>query len=167
MTDRDSQQHGSAMKTLDAFDIGKLLEVLPHRYPFLMIDRVVDIDGYAYGVGIKNITANEPQFQGHFPDMPVMPGVLMLEGMAQTAGALCLNYLAESGQMRNAIRVYLMSIDKARFRKPVIPGDVVRYEVSRKRTRGMVFKYDCVALVGQDKVAEAEVTAMVGEYEAV
>lgn len=166
MTDRDAHEDGSAKQTLDAFEIGKLLEVLPHRYPFLMIDRIVDIDGYAFGAGIKNITVNEPQFQGHFPDMPVMPGVLMLEGMAQTAGALCLNYLAESGQMASAIRVYLMSIDKARFRKPVVPGDVVRYEVTRKRTRGMVFKYDCVALVGADKVAEAEVTAMVGEYEA-
>ena len=106
-------------KTLEAADIAKIMQALPHRYPFLMVDRIRDIDGDNSCVGIKNVTFNEPHFQGHFPGQPVMPGVLLIEGMAQTAGALCV--LAQAARRRPKL-VYFMTIDNAKFRKPVDPG---------------------------------------------
>ena len=102
----------------EAADIRDILRLLPHRYPFLMIDRIVDIHGEDRGVGIKNVTVNEPQFMGHFPDNPVMPGVLLIEGMAQTAGVLCLRRMVATSR-RNTL-LYFLTIDKAKFRKPVI-----------------------------------------------
>src|SRR3990172_6439154 len=107
-------------ETLDAIGISEILSALPHRYPFLMVDRIIGIRSDKQGIGIKNVTANEPQLLGHFPNNPVMPGVLVLEGMAQTAGVLCIRSLPSPGKPS---LVYLLTIDKAKFRKPVVPGD--------------------------------------------
>jgi len=142
--------------TLEAVELDEIMQILPHRYPFLLIDRIVDIDGGKSAVGIKNVTANEPHFQGHFPGKPVMPGVLIIEGMAQTAGAIGIR---ELGLDKPAL-VYFMTIDNAKFRRPVVPGDVLEYHVDLVKKRGMICRYACVAKVGDEKVAEAEVTAM-------
>lgn len=144
-------------RTLESADIMRIMELLPHRYPFLMVDRIVDMLGDESGVGIKNVTSNEPQFMGHFPNQPVMPGVLMIEGMAQTAGALC---VAARGKDNPPKLVYFMTIDRAKFRKPVMPGDRVEYHVKKIRNRGNIWKYDAVALVDGNKVCEAEISAM-------
>ena len=143
--------------TLETVDIQRLLELLPHRYPFLMVDRIVDIDGANSAVGIKNVTINEPHFTGHFPGRTIMPGVLLLEGMAQTAGALSIR----SFKTAKPPIVYLLSIDEARFRKLVVPGDVVEYHIHKLRGRGNVWKFACEAKVGGVKVAEAIITAMI------
>ena len=145
------------IRTLEAADINRIMQALPHRYPFLMVDRIRDIDGDDSCVGVKNVTINEPQFQGHFPKQPVMPGVLLIEGMAQTAGALCV--LAYSGALQPKL-VYFMTIDNAKFRKPVIPGDVVEYHVQKIRRRSNIWKFSAVAKVDGAKVAEAVVSAM-------
>lgn len=142
--------------TLEAVDIQRILEMLPHRYPFLMIDRVIDMDGDESGTGVKNVTVNEPQFMGHFPENPVFPGVLMIEGMAQTAGALCIA-ASEGGEKQPLI--YFMTIDKAKFRKPVRPGDQIHYHVTKLRRRANIWRYGCVATVDGQKVAEAELSA--------
>jgi len=144
-------------KTLEAADIAQVLQALPHRYPFLMVDRIKDIDGDDSGVGIKNVTFNEPHFQGHFPGHPVMPGVLLIEGMAQTAGALCVLAHGLSGPPK---LVYFMTIDKAKFRKPVVPGDTVEYHVRKIRRRSNIWRFAAEAKVSGVKVAEAEVSAM-------
>lgn len=142
---------------LGSADILDLLKALPHRYPFLLVDKLKDIEGDESCTGIKNVTANEPQFMGHFPGQPVMPGVLMLEGMAQTAGALCI--LAKSKDAPPSL-VYLMSIDKAKFRKPVVPGDQIEYKVRKIQSRGSVWKFACSAMVDGKKACEAEISAM-------
>lgn len=144
-------------KTLMSADIARIMKLLPHRYPFLLIDRMVDMDGEESGTAIKNVTINEPFFQGHFPGKPVMPGVLLVEAMAQAAGALVLNHLgdAHAGKL-----VFFMSIDKARFRKPVLPGDVVHFHVKLSNKRAPVWKYWAEAHVDGKKVAEAEIGAM-------
>lgn len=144
-------------KELQVADIQKLLSILPHRYPFLLIDKIVDIDGDNSAIGIKNVTANEPHFQGHFPGHPVMPGVLIIEAMAQTAGAIGILSLGGSTPRL----VYFMTIDNAKFRKPVVPGDVLKIHVTKIKRRGGLAKYACVAMVDSNKVAEAEVTAMI------
>ncbi|MCK5933208.1 MAG: 3-hydroxyacyl-ACP dehydratase FabZ [Fulvimarina manganoxydans] len=143
-------------KALESADIFKILKLLPHRYPFLMVDRIVDIDGDVSAIGVKNVTANEPHFQGHFPDNPVMPGVLIIEGMAQTAGAICT--LSRGGE--TPALVYFMTIDNAKFRKPVLPGDMLEYHVKQSKKRGNIWKFDCLAIVAGTKVAEATVSAM-------
>jgi len=145
------------IRTLEAADINRVMQALPHRYPFLMVDRIRDINGDDSCVGVKNVTINEPHFQGHFPARPVMPGVLLIEGMAQTAGALCV--LAHSGALQPKL-VYFMTIDNAKFRKPVIPGDVVEYHVQKIRRRSNIWKFSAVAWVDGAKVAEAVVSAM-------
>jgi 3-hydroxyacyl-[acyl-carrier-protein] dehydratase len=145
------------IKTLEAADIGKVMQALPHRYPFLMVDRIRDINGDDSCVGIKNVTINEPHFQGHFPGHPVMPGVLLIEGMAQTAGALCVLAQTLTGPPK---LVYFMTIDNAKFRKPVIPGDTVEYHMRKIRRRSNIWKFAGEAWVAGVKVAEAEVTAM-------
>jgi 3-hydroxyacyl-[acyl-carrier-protein] dehydratase len=144
-------------KTLTSADIARIMKLLPHRYPFLLIDKMIDMDGEESGTAIKNVTINEPFFQGHFPGKPVMPGVLLVEAMAQAAGALVLNHLgdAHAGKL-----VFFMSIDKARFRKPVLPGDVVHFHVKLSNKRAPVWKYWAEAHVDGKKVAEAEIGAM-------
>jgi len=147
---------------LPSADILHIMKLLPHRYPFLLIDRIEEMDGDNTAVGIKNVTMNEHFFQGHFPDFPVMPGVLIIEGMAQTAGALCVH--ANNAEDK-PIRVFFMSIDNAKFRKPVLPGDTLHYHVQKVRHRGTVWKFKCEARVDGKRVAEAEIGAMVAEVE--
>ena len=144
-------------RTMETAEIGEILSLLPHRYPFLMIDRVIEIDGDRSGIGIKNVTFNEPHFQGHFPGEPVMPGVLMIEGMAQTAGVLCMH---AEGREKPRL-VYLMTVDRAKFRKPVRPGDVVEYHMKKERQRGSIWRFHGDAMVGDTLVAEADVSAMI------
>lgn len=145
--------------SLDAVGIAKVLKMLPHRYPFLMIDRVTNINGQQSGVGIKNVTINEPQFMGHFPENPVFPGVLLIEGMAQTGGVLCM--LALGAAVPKS--VYFMTIDKAKFRRPVVPGDTVEFHMNLLAQRRMMWWYRGEAKVRGQIVAEAEVGAMISD----
>lgn len=147
-------------ETVGVADIREILRLLPHRYPFVMIDRVTDIRGDEHGIGIKNVTINEPQFLGHFPENPVMPGVLLIEGMAQTAGILCLRLM----QPREARRkVFFLTIDKAKFRKPAVPGDTLEYHVDKIAQRRNMWWYRAEAKVGDVVIAEAEVGAVITE----
>jgi 3-hydroxyacyl-[acyl-carrier-protein] dehydratase len=145
-------------KTLESADIARILKSLPHRYPFLMVDRVTDMRGDEFAIGIKNVTANEPQFTGHFPENPVFPGVLMIEGMAQTAGVLCIC----SGLAGSTTRsVFFLTIDKAKFRKQVVPGDTLEYHMTKITRKKMMWWYRGEARVKGALVAEAEVGAMI------
>jgi 3-hydroxyacyl-[acyl-carrier-protein] dehydratase len=147
-----------ARARLESADILKIMSYLPHRYPFLLVDRIIDIDGDNSCIGIKNVTFNEPQFQGHFPARPLFPGVLIIEGMAQTAGAMCVaSKLAEKARPKE---VYFMTIDKAKFRKPVQPGDIVEYHMKKLNQRRTMWWYRGEAKVNGVIVAEAEVSAM-------
>jgi 3-hydroxyacyl-[acyl-carrier-protein] dehydratase len=148
-----------AVKTLEAADIAAILKMLPHRYPFLLVDRVIDIHGDDRGIGIKNVTANEPHFQGHFPDNPVFPGVLMIEGMAQTAGVLCIATMPASRPRS----VFFLTIDKAKFRKPVVPGDRLEYHMTKIAHRKSMWWYRGEAKVDGQIVAEAELGAMISD----
>ncbi len=145
-------------RELRSADIARLMKLLPHRYPFLMIDRIIEMDGDQSAIGVKAVTINEPFFQGHFPQFPVMPGVLLIEGMAQTAGALCADAMGETYE---PTLVFFMSIDGAKFRRPVRPGDTVHYHVKKIRSRGRVFQFGCEAKVNGQVVAEAKVGAMI------
>jgi len=127
----------------------------------LLIDKIIDVNSDISAVGIKNVTFNEPHFAGHFPDDPIMPGVLIVEAMAQTAGAICAKKNSE-GQRK---LVYFMTIDGAKFRRPVVPGDVLELRVEKKKQRGSIFKYHCEAYVGDEKAAEAEIGAMMVDPE--
>ncbi len=147
-------------RQLETADISRIMELLPHRYPFLMIDRIVEMNADISAVGIKNVTINEPFFAGHFPGNPVMPGVLMIEAMAQTAGGLVIHH---RGTARGGKLVYFMTIDKARFRRPVVPGDTVRFPVQLLRKRANVWKYKGEARVDGTLVAEAEISAMIAD----
>ena len=146
--------------SIGAADIQRILSALPHRYPFLMVDRIIDIRGDQSAIGIKNVTANEPQFLGHFPNNPVFPGVLLIEGMAQTAGAICI--MAKNLVGRPQV-VYFMTIDKAKFRKPVVPGDTVEYHVTKLNQRRTMWWFRGEAKVAGQLVAEAEVGAMTAD----
>src|SRR6516164_8208535 len=139
-------------ETLGAADIQDILRLLPHRYLFLLIDRVIDIRGEDHGIGIKNVTMNEAHFAGHFPDNPVMPGVLMVEGLAQTAAILALRVMPPTHRPRN---MYFMSIDKAKFRKASRPGDVLEYHLDKVAQRRNMWWYRGEAKVGGVLVAEA------------
>jgi len=139
-------------------DILEVMEMIPHRQPFLMIDRVEDIVVRERATGIKNVTINEPFFLGHFPVRPVMPGVLIIEAMAQTAAVLVVETLGEEALGK---LVYFMTIDNARFRKPVVPGDQLKLHVSIQRNRGNVWKFSGEAKVGDTVVAEGAFSAMI------
>ncbi len=139
-------------------DITRVMEMIPHRYPFLMIDRVDDLVPDASATGIKNISIGEPYFQGHFPDHPVMPGVLIIEAMAQTAAVLV---VATLGSEAEGKLVYFMAIASARFRKPVVPGDTLRVNVTKQARRGNVWKFVGQAKTGDDVVADATFSAMI------
>lgn len=141
-------------------DIARIMEMLPHRYPFLMVDKVIDFVPAESAVGVKNVTYNEPQFQGHFPTIPVMPGVLIIEAMAQTAAIVVVESL-ESKSAGNL--VYFMTIDEARFRKPVGPGDTMHIHVQKIHSRKTVWKFKGEARVGDKLCAEATFSAMIVE----
>jgi 3-hydroxyacyl-[acyl-carrier-protein] dehydratase len=143
---------------LGTADTQRVLQLLPHRYPFLMVDRIVEMDRDESAVGIKNVSMNEPFFQGHFPNFPIMPGVLIIEGLAQTAGALCVSNFATSYKPQ---LVYFMGIDRAKFRRPVLPGDQLHYHVRKVRSRGRAWRFHGEAKVNGQVVAEAEVSAMI------
>jgi 3-hydroxyacyl-[acyl-carrier-protein] dehydratase len=147
--------------SLERIEINELFKLLPHRYPFLLIDRIEEVNGDESAVGIKNVTVNEPHFTGHFPGEPIMPGVLIVEAMAQTAGAISAK--AHAGGARRL--VYFMTIDEVRFRKPVVPGDCLKLHVVKTKQRGQIFKFDCHATVNGAKVAEAKIGAMMVEPE--
>ena len=140
-------------------DIAAIRAILPHRYPFLLVDRVSELEAGRRVVGIKNVTVNEPFFQGHFPDRPVMPGVLILEAIAQVGAVLALKSLSPGGRPV----IYLTGVDKAKFRKPVVPGDQLRVEVEVLNRRPPFWKMQGKAFVETDLVCEAEMTAMVTE----
>lgn len=139
-------------------ELGDLKRLIPHRYPFLLVDRLTDVRSGESAVGWKAVTANEPHFTGHFPDYAVMPGVLIIESMAQAAGALVVHTLGFYDQRKS---VYFLTVDKARFRKPVHPGDMLRLFVKVQRHRGAVWRFDGTAHVGETLCAEAEFSAMI------
>ncbi len=141
-------------------DIREIQKLLPHRYPFLLVDRVIELEPNVKAVGLKNITANEEFFQGHFPGNPIMPGVLIVEALAQLGGILAFGSGVSPGKS-----VYFLSIEKAKFRKPVVPGDQLRMEVNVLKLRGSVWKFSGNALVDDKIAAEAEFTAMVTDRE--
>ncbi|WP_111735488.1 3-hydroxyacyl-ACP dehydratase FabZ [Roseovarius amoyensis] len=145
---------------LKTADIQLIQRLIPHRYPFLLVDRVVDIDGYSSARGIKNVTMNEPHFQGHFPGQPIMPGVTIIEAMAQAAGIMVGTALDMADR---EFLIYFMSIERAKFRRMVVPGDVLELNVSTLRGRpgGKVWKFAGKAEVGGEMAAEAEFTAMI------
>lgn len=147
-----------ASEDLASVDILQIKRMIPHRYPFLLIDRVDRIRANDSAVGIKNVTCNEPFFEGHFPQRPVMPGVLIVEAMAQTSGVLVVHSLELEGT--NSL-VYFMGIDGCKFRKPVVPGDRLELEVTQVRSRGKVYRFRGEAKVEGKLVAEAEFSAMI------
>jgi 3-hydroxyacyl-[acyl-carrier-protein] dehydratase len=151
-------QPDSAKAALGTADTRRVMQLLPHRYPFLMVDRIVEMDRDESAVGIKNVSMNEPFFQGHFPNFPIMPGVLIIEGLAQTAGALCVSNFATTYKPQ---LVYFMGIDRAKFRRPVLPGDQLHYHVRKVRSRGRAWRFHGEAKVNGQVVAEAEVSAMI------
>ena len=147
-------------ETIPALDVLQIMELIPHRYPFLMIERLTEIVPHESAVGLKNVSVNEPHFQGHFPGRPIMPGMLIVEAMAQTAACLVMYSL---GLTKEGRIVYFMSLDEARFRKPVVPGDVLRVHVLKQRRRGNVWRFGGEARVDGVLVAEATYTAMIAD----
>ena len=143
--------------------IEEIMKILPHRYPFLMVDKIVECDDEKRIVGIKNVSMNEPQFQGHFPGMPVMPGVLQLEAMAQTAGVLLNRVGQKSGLIKPGAIPFFMAIDKAKFRKVVIPGDQLRIEVDITNLKSRTAKFVAKVFVGDTLASEAEMMCMITE----
>jgi 3-hydroxyacyl-[acyl-carrier-protein] dehydratase len=151
-------EEASESSKVGEIDIVRVMEMIPHRYPMLMIDRVVDLHPDKSAVGIKNVSINEQYFQGHFPSKPVMPGVLIIEAMAQTAAVLVVHTLGPAAEGK---LVYFMTVDEARFRKPVVPGDTAHIHVSKLRNRGPVWKFSGEAKVGETLCAEATFSAMI------
>jgi 3-hydroxyacyl-[acyl-carrier-protein] dehydratase len=157
-TTAQEQEHGPADAAVGVVDIARIMHAIPHRYPFLLIDRVVEVVRDHSAVGIKNVSVNESFFQGHFPGHPVMPGVLIIESMAQTAAVLVVETLGPEAAGKV---VYFMSIEGAKFRRPVVPGDQLRIHVIKERRRGNVWKFHAVARVDGTSVAEATYAAMI------
>ncbi len=147
---------------IDQIDIMRIMELIPHRFPFLMIDRVVDLVPYESATGIKNVSINEPFFQGHFPSQAVMPGVLVIESMAQTAGVVVIHSMGVEAEGK---LVYFMLIDSARFRRPIVPGDQIQVKVKKLRRRGNVWKFRGEAIVDGNLAAEAVFSAMIMDQE--
>src|SRR5580700_12099347 len=145
-------------EVIDVVDIARIMHAIPHRYPFLLIDRVVDVVHNRSAIGIKNVSVNESFFAGHFPDHPVMPGVLIIESMAQTAAVLVVETLGPNAAGK---LVYFMSIESAKFRRPVVPGDQLRIHVTKERNRGNVWRFHAIARVDGVSVAEATYAAMI------
>ena len=160
MDNADSESKNPVNK--DVIDVNQIMDMIPHRYPFLMIDKLTDIVPSKSATGIKCVTMAEPHFQGHFPVMPIMPGVLIVEAMAQTAAVLVVH---STGDESKGKVVYFMSIDNARFRKPVVPGDVIHLKVETIRQRGNVWKLSGKAFVDERVVAEAVFAAMIADSE--
>jgi 3-hydroxyacyl-[acyl-carrier-protein] dehydratase len=150
-----------AQETAAELDIARIIEMIPHRYPFLMIDKVIDVVPDTSAIGIKNVSINESYFQGHFPARPVMPGVLIIEAMAQTAAVLVVQTLGAEAEGK---LVYFMSVDNARFRKPVVPGDTLYIHVEKDRQRGPVWKFRGIAKVNGKVTAEAVYAAMIMDH---
>ena len=148
----------AALPPVDVIDIKRIMHAIPHRYPMLLIDKVTDVVPGQSAVGIKNVTVNEHFFQGHFPDHPVMPGVLIIEAMAQTAAVLVVQSLGPNAAGKV---VYFMTIENAKFRRPVVPGDQLRIAIKKDRHRGPVWKFSAVAYVDGISVAEATYAAMI------
>lgn len=149
------------VKSSDVVYVEEIMSLIPHRYPMLLIDRVEDIQAGESAVGVKNVSLNEWYFQGHFPGRPILPGVLIVEAMAQTAAVAVTKNMSDSD--KNNKIVYFMSIDEAKFRKPVVPGDVLKLKLTRERSRGTVWRFKGEAMVDGALVAEAIVTAMIGD----
>ena len=153
----ENSENSIDLKNNSTLSVERIMKLIPHRYPMLLIDRLVDIkEGEA--TGIKNVTINEPFFQGHFPARPVMPGVLLIEAMAQTAGVLVMHHLGEEADGKV---VYFMSVEEARFRRPVVPGDSLRIHVTKERNRARVWKFSAKVMVEQKLVAEGKFSAMI------
>lgn len=150
-----------ARQAMESCDIARIMQAIPHRYPFLLVDRMVDMVLGESAVGIKNVTINEPFFQGHFPGHPVMPGVLIIEAMAQTAAVLVVETLGPSARGKV---VYFMSVENAKFRRPVGPGDQLRIHITKERQRGTVWKFKALARVDGAVVAEASYAAMIMDH---
>jgi 3-hydroxyacyl-[acyl-carrier-protein] dehydratase len=149
---------GNDSRTSGEIDINGIMRMIPHRYPFLMVDRVVELVPNESAVGVKCVSAAEPHFQGHFPVRPIMPGVLIIEAMAQTSAVLVCHSLGSEAADK---LVYFMSIDSARFRKPVVPGDVLHIHVTKRHTRGAVWKFEGKAMVDDKVAADATFAAMI------
>lgn len=144
--------------TIESFDIAQIMRAIPHRYPFLLVDRMVEVERNVSAIGIKNVSVNENFFQGHFPSHPVMPGVLIIECMAQTAAVLVVETLGPEARGK---LVYFMSVEGAKFRRPVVPGDQMRVHVAKERQRGNIWKFRAEAKVDGKVVAEATYSAMI------
>ncbi len=147
-----AQDHGVTL------EIGEIMRLLPHRYPFLPVDRILEVRGDNSCIGIKNVTVNEPFFPGHFPARPVMPGVLLIEGMAQTAGAICTLSRSDRKPPKS---VLFLTVDKAKLRRPVVPGNIVEYHMTKKSQRKLMWWFRGEARVAGELVAEAQVGAMI------
>jgi 3-hydroxyacyl-[acyl-carrier-protein] dehydratase len=145
-------------RRVEALDIARIMHAIPHRFPFLLVDRVVDVVPNASAIGIKNVSINEHYFQGHFPAHPVMPGVLIIESMAQTAAVLVVETLGDDAAGK---LVYFMMVESAKFRRPVVPGDQMRIHVRKDRNRGNVWKFSAEAKVDGQVVAESSFAAMI------
>ncbi|HBK09554.1 MAG TPA: 3-hydroxyacyl-[acyl-carrier-protein] dehydratase FabZ [Acetobacteraceae bacterium] len=156
--DQTAPQAPEPGKTIELIDIQRIMHDIPHRYPFLLLDRVVDVVLNTSAVGVKNVTVNENFFAGHFPNHPVMPGVLIIESMAQTAAVLVVETLGPDAAGK---LVYFMSIEGAKFRRPVVPGDQLKIHIVKERNRGNVWKFHAIARVDGTAVAEATYSAMI------
>ena len=154
-----NEQTNEQTNVIEEMRIGEILKLLPHRYPFLLVDRLKNVVPGESGIGIKNVTMNEEFFQGHFPENPVMPGVLQIEAMAQTAGIIVLTAFPEEERSGNS--VYFMTVDEVKFRKPILPGDVIEFYVKKEQAVRNVFKFRGEAKVDGKLVSQATFSAMV------